>query len=196
MELTAIFESWHIGDGNYPPLDRGQLVRLSFELEPDGDPTATSEVEIRFTHLGNAQYEGVGRVVGHWSRLTVLEVATGFYLYIATLTRDFDPGAYVEFRGTLALDHFAWVENRRRFEGCPDLLVNLRVVRIRQIGVPEHFVARTTQGKAHPTRVGSSEFGSSIVLDSMRNQPFDEEFYVIDFDGNGLAAEDIPLTFQ
>ncbi|HWS53171.1 MAG TPA: hypothetical protein VN228_03560 [Pyrinomonadaceae bacterium] len=36
MNLTAIFESWHVGDGNYPPLRKGQLVNLSFELEPRG----------------------------------------------------------------------------------------------------------------------------------------------------------------
>ena len=32
MNLTACFESWHIGDGNSPPLSRGDLVSLSFEV--------------------------------------------------------------------------------------------------------------------------------------------------------------------
>ena len=35
MKLCAIFESWNISGGNYPPLRTGQFVNLSFELVPE-----------------------------------------------------------------------------------------------------------------------------------------------------------------
>ena len=36
MDIVAVFQTWHIGDGNYPPLEKEQLVNLSFELEEIG----------------------------------------------------------------------------------------------------------------------------------------------------------------
>jgi hypothetical protein len=35
LQLTAIFEAWHFGDGNYQPRDKNRLVNLSFEVEED-----------------------------------------------------------------------------------------------------------------------------------------------------------------
>jgi hypothetical protein len=32
--VAAVFESWHISDGKSPPLRVGDLVNLSFELQP------------------------------------------------------------------------------------------------------------------------------------------------------------------
>ena len=32
MKLTAVFEHWHLGDGNHPAFAVGDEVRLSFEL--------------------------------------------------------------------------------------------------------------------------------------------------------------------
>ena len=195
MQLTAVFESWHIGDGNYPPLDVGQLVRLSFELEPVDEPRRTTDPRDRLQHLGEAEYEGIGQVVGSWSGLTVLK-AGDFHFYIGRALPGLPPGSRCEFRGTLLLDHFAWVENRGNLMGSPNLLVNLRVVRIRKISLPERVVARTDQGKSFPTRVPPSDYGDVIELDTMQDQAFDEEFYVIDFDGAGLENASVPITFQ
>jgi hypothetical protein len=62
MELYAVFETWHLGDGNYPALERGMLVNLSFEIEPDqlqrGGPLPS-----RFEHLGAAEYDFSGEVL-------------------------------------------------------------------------------------------------------------------------------------
>ena len=60
MSLTAIFESWHIGDGNYPPLNEGQLVDLSFELEPRKSEEVSLGVPESFEHLGKGEYRFCG----------------------------------------------------------------------------------------------------------------------------------------
>ena len=55
--LTAVFESWHIGNGNYPPLRRGEQVNLSFEIEPLAiDPLAADEPE-SFVHLESGEHD-------------------------------------------------------------------------------------------------------------------------------------------
>ena len=63
MQLTAVFETWHIGDGNYPPLRKGQLVNLSFELEPHSLSKSTSLNDSKFAQIKDAEYSFVGTVL-------------------------------------------------------------------------------------------------------------------------------------
>jgi hypothetical protein len=63
MQVTAIYESWHIEDGNYPPLSRGELVRLSFELERTSLTPHRAPPERRLEHLGDAEYRGFAQVL-------------------------------------------------------------------------------------------------------------------------------------
>ena len=200
MKVTAVFESWHIGDGNYPPLARGDAVRLSFELEPTSLAQSTVPAEGWIEHLGDAEYRGAGRVLRRYGdengALVVLE-AGGFRFYVnspeaAPLT----PGAWVEFAGTLLLDHYIWVEYLHTYPDPPDLFYSLRVAGIRRVRVPERFVSRHERGKAFPTRVGPADFAEVEELATMEGCAFDEEFFIVDFDGAGLEGVGIPLTFQ
>ena len=154
MQLTAVFESWHIGDGNYPPLHRGQLVRLSFELEASNLAIAPVAAGARFEHRGNAEYRGVGRVLRVYrgeASIAVIE-ANGFRFYVnGPVAENLAAGASVEFAGTLLLDHYLWVEFLSRYSDPPDLFYNLRVTRILRVSVPERFIARHSRGKALPT---------------------------------------------
>ncbi len=199
MQLTAVFESWHIGDGNYPPLHRGQRVRLSFELEASNLAVAPTAAGPRLEHLGNAKYRGVGRALRVYrgeESITVIE-ADGFRFYVnRSVTEKLNAGASVEFAGTLLLDHYLWVEFLPRYSDAPDLFYNLRVTRILRVSVPERFVTRHSRGKALPTRVGCEAFEDVEDIETMEGQRFDEEFYVVDFDTTGLEHADIPRTFQ
>jgi hypothetical protein len=200
MHVTAIFESWHVPDGNYPPLSRGQLVRLSFELQPTALVSCHGPAVVRLEHQGDAEYSGVARVLrryqGEGSPLVVLDAgALRFYVY-SPEAEPLAPGDWVEFAGTILLDHYIWVEYLRTYPEPPDLFYNLRVTRIRKVAVPERFISRHERGKALPTRVGPADFEIVEELETMRGQPFDEEFFVIDFDGTGLEGIAIPITFR
>lgn len=200
MQATAIYESWHIGDGNYPPLSRGELVRLSFELQPTLLVPHPATPERRLEHLGDAEYRGLAHVLSRYQveddPLVVLDAGPlRFYVYTpdaAPLT----PGDCVEFAGTLLLDHYIWAEYLHTYPDPPDLFYNLRVTRIRKVGVPERFVSRHERGKTLPTRVAPADFEDTEELATMDGQGFDEEFFIIDFDDTGLERADIPLTFR
>jgi hypothetical protein len=199
VQLTAVFESWHVGDGNYPPLRRGQLVRLSFELEPTQLASCALEADESLRHLGDGEYAGVGRVLRTYSvdgeHIVVIE-ADGFRFYVL---RDARPPVKVddavEFAGTLLLDHHMWVEFLHTYAAPPDLFLNLRVSRIRKVEIPERFVSRSDRSKSLPTRVGPKDFGAVVDLDTMEGQPFDEEFYLLDLDGSGLQGVEVARTF-
>jgi hypothetical protein len=56
LPFFAVFETWHLGDGNYPPIKSGQLANLSFKVEPD---------EVK---LARVDRDGVRVVLSHPSR--------------------------------------------------------------------------------------------------------------------------------
>ena len=200
MDLTAVFESWHVGDGTYPPLRRDQLVRLSFELQLGHPFIPMTETTGELEHCGDAVYRGHGLVLRRYSEsspaIAVIE-ANNFRFYVhGTAAERAIPGTWVGFEGTLLLDHYAWVEFLGRYADPPDLFYNLRVTRIRRVTIPERFVSRGGGGKSYPTHVGPTEFGKSEDLETMEGQDFEEEFYVLDFNSKGLEPADIPRTFQ
>jgi hypothetical protein len=200
MELTAIFESWHIGDGNYPPLRLDQEVRLSFELEPSRIAVAPGQPIPHIQHHGNAKYTGVGVVLRRYHEkddaIAVIECdAFRFYFYGSEAAK-LVPGTTVEFEGTLLLDHYLWVEFVHAYPDPPDLFYNLRVARIQKVVIPERFVQSNAHGTAFPTRVDSEDFGVVEELDTMEGQRFDEEFYILAFNDTGMAHLQLPQTFR
>jgi hypothetical protein len=200
VQLTAVFESWHIGDGNYPPLHRGQLVRLSFELQPIRLITCSENPRPTLTHAGNAHYTGNGLVLRRYEHDEPVAVidAAGFRFYVhgPKATKGLVPGTHVEFEGTLTLDHYLWVEFLERYDDAPDLFYNLQVTRIRKVGIPERLVRRLGTSISYPTIVAPNDFGTVEELDTMEGQDFTQEFYVLDFDDVGLDSVEIARTFQ
>ncbi|MBI3031497.1 MAG: hypothetical protein HYY64_18510 [Candidatus Rokubacteria bacterium] len=200
MELTAVFESWHIGDGNYPPLHRGQLVQLSFELQPKGLLVISDSASSELQHRGDAEYSGRGVVLrrykGGGETIAVLE-AGGLRFYVhGSKAEKLAQGSWVQFEGTLFLDHYLWVEYVHEYADPPDLFYNLRVTRLRKVAIPNRFVHRHARGMSFPTHVRPADWDAVEELETMEDQSFEEEFYVLDFDGRGLEAAKISRTFQ
>lgn len=202
MKLTAVFENWHIGDGNYPPLHRGQLVSLSFELEPRSLEETSEDKPEEFSDRGDAEYRFCGRVLKVYENegdgvITIVESAGfRFYVLLHDSTR-YAPATRVAGRGTLLLDHYIWVEFLDEYADPPNLFYNLRVSRIRKVQTPEQFITRHDKGNAMPTRLAPNDYSEADVeeLETMDGQSFSEEFYIIDFDNEGLGHEFISRTF-
>ena len=126
MEICAVFETWHLGDGNYPPLKRGQLVYLSFEIEPDELTLAEETAPRRFHHYGQAEYAFTGSVLRVYgedssSRIVVVEADQFLFYMNSPLTEGLERGDAISGRGTLALDHYIWVEFLSSYQDPPDL---------------------------------------------------------------------------
>jgi hypothetical protein len=202
MQLTAIFESWHIGDGNYPPLRRGMDVNLSFQIEAQTIGEAVSPHEpLALEHSGNAEYRFVADVIrnyprGDWGAIAVLTTGE-FRFYIESReVRNLTIGTRVRGTGTLLLDYYVWVEFLRDYADPPELFYDLRVTRITKVRIPERFVARYEKGKSLPTRVGPADLQPDDYeeLETMEGQKFDEEFYLVDFESVEGGA--IARTFR
>lgn len=202
MEVTAIFESWHIGDGNYPPFSKGEIVNLSFELEPEVFSESTPDKPEEFWHLGGARYQFCATVLkvfdndGEGKIITVNAMGFTFYI-LSPHCKTYAPGSKISGQGTLVLDHYIWVEFLDQYEDPPNLFHNLKVARIKKVQIPEKFIVRHEKGKALPARLTQDSYSENSVheIETMEGQPFDEEFYVIDFDTQGLEQEKISTTF-
>lgn len=200
MKLTALFEAWHIWDGNYPPLTRGQLVRLAFELQVARLTALSARVTPVMEHGDGADYRILAQLIRVYGRgedrFAVFDTGAFRFYVDRRDAASRSPGTWVELEGTLALDHYLWAEFLDQYSNPPNLFYTLRVDRIRRIPIPESEIARGERGgKAMPTRVSPEEFRAVEELETMEGQTFDEEFYLIDLTSEGVAAVDVPFTF-
>ena len=204
MRLTAIFETWHIGDGNYPPLFVGQAVNLSFEIYPYTVSEVPSKGLASFEQLVDAEYRFVGKVLRTYNRggdPIVVVQADQFRFYINSFPDQklaLQEGDIVEGRGRLSLDHYIWVEFISSYRDPPNLFYQLRVTRIRAVRIPESFVSRHERGKSYPTSLSHIEYSGTNLEEIQTMDDFrgDEVFFLVDFDDSGLRDTQVPLTFR
>jgi hypothetical protein len=201
MELFAVFETWHLGDGNYPPLKKGELVNLSFEFcleELKLDQIAAST---EFRHMGHARYQFIGTVLRVYgkdsdSHPIVVVRAGDFSFYIdSPLAATLRPGDMVNAHGTLLFDHYVWVEFLSDYPDPPDLFYKLRVSDILKRKMPERFITRSERGIGFPTWVASEEYGPDDIsrVDCVSEEGFVD--YVIQFTDFDISDEPIARTF-
>jgi hypothetical protein len=204
MELTAVFETWHLGDGNYPPLHKGQLVKLSFELEPSS-LSKSSGTAARFEQIKDAEYKFVGTVLKVYSdppdgQMIVIQ-AGGFRFYVSFYpkgTVSLQENESVQGHGRLLLDHYLWVEFLSTYPDHPDLFYSLRVARIRSVRIPDSFISRGETVVSGPASLTEEEYSTSSIeeVDRMQDVEGNWRFYLVDFETADVESAKIPLTFR
>lgn len=203
MQLTAVFEHWHLGDGNYPALAVGDEARLSFELDAAAVEPAPPDAPAAVAHLRDAEYAVTARVIrryddGAGSTFPVLE-AGWFRFYSPTSAAAALPvGSVVHLRGRVALDHYLWVEFRTRYPDPPDLFYGVRVVRVRQVAIPERFVRRDARSVSHPTALAPGEYDLATVRDVSQVAELEDgpAFSLVDLDILPAGAGPARPTFS
>jgi hypothetical protein len=205
VQLTAVFETWHIGDGNYPPLHKGQLVNLSFEVEPHSLSKSTAPKDSKFEQIKDAEYGFAGTVLKVYadppdSRIVVIQ-AGDFRFYMNSFpagTPSLSEGERCEGYGRLLLDHYIWVEFLSTYPDPPDLFYPLRLIRIRSVRIPDSFIFRSEKGASGPASLTREEYSSENIkeVERMENSEGDWLFYIVDFDDSGVGPARIPLTFR
>jgi hypothetical protein len=205
VRLTAVFEIWHIGDGNYPPLHRNQLVNLSFQVEPHSLARLASPKQGRFDQIEDAEYSFAGTVLKVYddpptNRIAVVE-AGDFRFYMDS----FPPDAprlkecdWIEGDGRLLLDYYIWVEFLSSYQDPPNLFYPLRVTKIRSVKIPNTFVSRTDNVASAPASLSHENYSTATIceIEGMPNIEEDWLFYLVDFDDSDTSPARIPLTFR
>jgi hypothetical protein len=199
VKLTAVFEAWHIGDGNYPPLRRGEQVNLSFEICPAAIHRTDSNQDDSLIHLHGGHYEFSGTVLRTYAdnpQDVVTVIRSADFRFYVNRALDLNEGDRVRGNGSLLLDHYLWVEYLAYYKDPPDLFYQLLVERIRRVQIPERFVTRSAHGKSIPTSLAPTDYGPEqiVELETMEGQAFDEEFYLLDLTNKGIRGH-VPRTF-
>lgn len=199
MELTAVFESWLIPDGDYPPFHKGMMVNLAFQISLEFIFPAQASQELAFNCIREAEYDFCGTVIyiyrSDQNRNPLVVINTGiFRFYIESdKAKNLAEGMRVMGRGTLLLDYYIWTEYLHLRPNPPDIFYSIEVSRIRKVQIPERFIQRHDKAKGHPSWVSSADFGDVKDLETMEGQSFDEEFYLVDFKESN--RKDVPKTF-
>jgi hypothetical protein len=174
VKVSAIFEGWHIGDGNYPPLRQSELVNLSFEPVPDRVTRVSASEPENMVQISGAEYQFCAKVLkvyGGDPPLTVVE-AEGFRFHICRFPekpKHFEEGDKIWGIGSLSLDCYLWVEFLHKYVDAPDLFYKLRIT-----GIYES-----------PEQKQVESMAQSRAAD-----------WLVKFDSDGVDAEPIPKTFK
>jgi hypothetical protein len=200
MELCAVFETWHIGDGNYPPLKKGMLVNLSFEIAPDELARLRQPAAPRFKHLGDGEYTFSGEVLRVYPAgdcpLIVIDCGECRFYIESRRAQGFAPGDGVHGKGTLVLDHYSWVEYLHRYDDPPELFYTLRVEGIKKVKLPERFIGRSGGAISYPARVKPPDYAPNSVseVDAIEDEQFCH--YVVLFGDQNLPGAPVARTFK
>ncbi len=190
MDIVAVFQTWHIGDGNYPPLEKERLVNLSFELEEIGIAASEGKRAEEFAHTGGGFHRFRARVLRLYTgavehsdtSLFVLE-SRGFRFYISlngAVPDDLRGSSVVEGTGYLVLDSYDWVQFLEWYDDPPDLFYQLRV---RRIWKPRDYASSFNPENAEE-------------IDTMMGRAFrSEPYYVVEFTSEGVPRYPSPRTF-
>jgi hypothetical protein len=204
MELTAVFETWHLGDGNYPRLHKGQLVKLSFELEPSSLSKSSATVR-KFEQIKDAEYKFTGSVLKIYRdppNAEIVVIQAGDFRFYVTLhpkgTLSLQENEGVQGHGRLLLDHYLWVEFLSTYPDHPDLFYPLRVATIRLVKIPDSFISRSESVVSGPASLTEEEYSTSSVeeVDRMQDVEGNWRFYLVDFETADVESAKIPVTFR
>jgi hypothetical protein len=207
LQLTAIFETWHIPDGNYPPLRTGQLVNLSFEFMPLSLSKCSwlKKSKSQFVQVKDAEYRFAGRVLNVYRdspKNQIVVVQAGDFRFYIYRSPKYHPvlkkGDRCEGVGRLVLDHYIWVEYLAEYKDPPDLFYRLKVSRIRRVRIPDSLIHRTAKGQSGPTSLRADDYSDSDVQDvqSMDGPDDGWSFDLVTFDDSDVGDEKIPRTFR
>ena len=178
-----------------PLTQKGMFVNLSFELNADEITLTPDASPSFFRHLGEANYEFSGSVLREYDRLIILE-CSGFKFYVTGSASKICPsGKCVRGHGTLLLDHYLWVEFLDQYADPPDLFYTLRVQRIWVNRIPDHYISRTENAFAHPTRLQYAETQPIEVEEITSDSSV--RYYVVEFSDEALDRNvSVPRTFN
>ncbi len=187
MEITAVFQSWTVGDGTLSPLSKNEATVISLALYPDIFSAVDDARPEKLGCLGGSDYEFCGRVRYVIDQRIMLVDAGGWLFSIEPVGAGRSVvavGSRVSGVGTMVVDENWWPENvRAKYPN--ELFHHVTVTRIRKVNTPEQFLSRDQSGKvtSAPGWVKHTDYAFENVaeLETMEGQPFREEFYLVDF---------------
>jgi len=196
----VIFEEWHLGDGNYPPLYKGQKVNLSFHIHPDNKQINANE-EYYFNPIVDSNYTFSGKVIRNYinNEKQIIIIDTGsFKFYLEEFDLNFRPfvGQFVSGNGRLLLDYYIWVENLDDYPDAPDIFYNFEILQILRISIPECFIVRYKDGgNSYPTSLTPDEYDNDHIqeIEDMADDTNGYRFYLLKLI---LIDEEFAKTFN
>jgi len=182
--ICVTFEEWHLGDGNYPPLHRGQKVNFSFYISLTNKQILENG-ECYFKQNRYSDYSFCGKVIRTYQSVDdgqIIIVDTGnFKFYIEDSKFSVNIGQFISGQGVLLIDYYIWVEYLSSYDNPPDLFYNFIVENISKVKIPEKFIYRHDKGYSSPTSLAPSDYSETdlIEIEDMRNDKSETSFYLL-----------------
>ena len=179
-------------------ISRNLLIR---EIE-DEFITRISNENYVFKKVDIATYDFSGKVIGVYedepdSNLIIIDVGVFKFYIISHNLHTAKINEFYKGQGTLLFDHFAWFENYTDYNNPPWLFYKFQVSKILKVKMPEEFINRYNNGFSFPSKLQPEEIRKTEIslIQSMENEDFNTEFYIISLTNEGISDKEVPFTF-
>jgi hypothetical protein len=176
LSLCAMFEDWLIEDGDYPPLEKGQNVNLSFRVFSDNIKVEKNNIYV-FDQKKYSKYNFSGKII--YKNLDII-IVDSMYLkfYIENDSKrnnllNISVGQFIKGSGVLKVDPYAYrMEIYRKDENLPEIFYNLIVEKIFELKIPEKYIKRNGGSESGPSSLPINEYKNInlkeiVKMDSM-----------------------------
>ena len=168
LSICSTFEEWYIEDGNYPPLNKGDKVNLSFSMQIKNIEIIEDEI-YNFNKIKYSEYEFSGKVIYNYDNILIIDT-NNFMFYsdegkkAGKKNKDILLNSFVKGSGKLLVDYYVWVGNYgKRGENPPDIFYNFIVEKILEINILENFIKETNNGFSLPCSLTSDYFNDTDI---------------------------------
>jgi len=163
LSICSTFEEWYIEDGNYPPLNKGDKVNLSFYMQIKNIEIIEDEI-YNFNKIKYSEYKFSGKVIYNYDNIIIIDT-NNFMFYIENKKKLGIPlNSFVKGSGKLLVDYYVWVGNYgKRDENPPDIFYNFKIDKILEINILENYIQETKNGFRLPCSLTSDYFNDTDI---------------------------------
>jgi len=201
MHITVGFDSGLIDDRSYPPLQVGQTVNLSFQVELTSPLEKTGE-SIDFQVAADAECVFVADVLRIYRLPTEQPLgivqAGDFRFYIeGNDIIEFKVGDRISGAGSLVVDYYIWVEFLDKYEDAPSLFYKMKVERLRKISIRSLASMIHWRRASFSERLRGERYADAQIEDvaSMNEHGSEYRLYLVNLDDRNVIEADVPKTF-
>jgi len=198
-DLCVTFERWHMGDGTYPPLRKGQKVNLAFCVQ-SYEMEFTNVPQYVFRQLKNSDYEFSGQIVRDFQigvlRLLLVNVKEFFfYIKISESGLQNLEGQFLCGKGQLLIDYGIWSEYFCHYEKEIDIFYNFTVESIHEVAIPDKFIQIDDGVFSAPPSLLANDYDATDMkeIEDMEYSTNDVSFFLLDLKSTN---EKVARTFQ
>jgi hypothetical protein len=194
--ICARLEPWILYEGTYPPLHKGDNVRLALAIE-QAKVTKTKQTRCFFRQNRLFEYSFRGKVICNpildinyeqSGKEDLMVIDTGGYIFFLEYfgrNYRYPIGQYLEGKGQIALDYFIWESSLSEIENAPEIYNNFLIDSILAVTIPKNILYESTDIQLTACSADATKISDEDIKEVMVTEEEYAWFYILNLSKTG-----------